>query len=156
MKEIKFRSGYPSDAHKLLDIHRKSIINLGREAYTCEECESWAHGLVLKGYRSAMDRGERFIIAVSGDEIVGFSSYVHNEIVGLFVDPEKARQGIGTQLLNKVEDDIYSEHSTLIFLDAALSAVPFYKAHGYVELRSEPWKTRGGKELLSIRMSKIQ
>ena len=40
MKEIKFRSGYPSDANKLLDIHRKSIINLGREAYTCEECES--------------------------------------------------------------------------------------------------------------------
>lgn len=101
-----------------------------------------------------MSKGERFIVAVQGGKIIGFCSYDRNEIMGLFATPHSARIGVGTQLLKRVEESISANGAEQIVLDAALSAVTFYTASGYVKLRSKPWLTRGGFELVSVKMQK--
>ncbi|MGC1503305.1 MAG: GNAT family N-acetyltransferase [Sulfitobacter sp.] len=154
MIDIDFRSGQPSDSQMMLKVHTAAILELGRSEYTPEECQSWAHGLTLQGYQSAMARGECFIVAVRGGKIIGFCSFDSNEIMGLFVAPDSARLGVGTRLLKQVEENIRAIGAEHIFLDAALSAVSFYSASGYAKLRTEQWLTRGGLELVSVKMKK--
>lgn len=138
----------------MLEVHRAAILELGRSTYTLEECHSWAHGLALHGYKSAMAGGEHFIVAVSDSEVIGFCSFESNEILGLFIAPANARLGVATQLLRQAEEQILANGAEEIFLDAALSAEEFYIASGYIKFQSGPWLTRGGRELISVRMSK--
>jgi GNAT superfamily N-acetyltransferase len=90
----------------MLKVHRAAILELGRSTYTLEECHSWAHGLALHGYKSAMAGGEYFIVAVSDSEVIGFCSFESNEILGLFIAPANARRGVATQLLRQAEEQI--------------------------------------------------
>lgn len=154
MTDVTLRAGRPDDAESLLAIHRASILCLGLTAYSEAQCRSWAHGLTPHGYRQQMDAGETYFAAICEDEMLGFCSYQGNEIMGLFADPNNARRGIGTALLRKVETDIWSSGVREIALDAALPAVPFYKAHGYRTREISSYLTRGGAYIVYHRMFK--
>lgn len=154
MAEVNLRAGHPNDAESLLAIHRCSILRLGLTVYSEVQCRSWAYGLTAKGYETTMDAGEKYFVASQQDEIIGFCSYQFNEIKGLFVHPDNARHGIGTALLTRVEADINSILSEEIVLDAALPAVPFYKALGYSTRYISSSLTRGGANIEYHRMFK--
>ena len=58
------RPGTPSDGAALMRVHRASILALGRNAYSSEETESRAAGLVPDGSGHAMtEGGEIFLLA---------------------------------------------------------------------------------------------
>lgn len=154
MLDVMIRVAGPDDAESLLVIHRASILRLGLTTYSEAQCRSWAHGLTPQGYQRAMEAGETYFVATRGDKIVGFCSYQGNEIEGLFVGPDHVRRGIGTSLLRQVETDIWSTVVEEILLDAALPAVPFYKAHGYSTREASSSLTRGGAEIAYHRMFK--
>ncbi|MEM9009580.1 MAG: GNAT family N-acetyltransferase [Pseudomonadota bacterium] len=142
------RAGRPADAAQLLAVHRASILALGPSAYSAAECESWAAGLVPEGYRKAMEDGETFFVADRSDgTLAGFCSYKADEIVGLYVHPEAARQGLGSGLMAQAERAIAAAGHPAIRIRAALSALPFYRSHGYQALGQRPWRTRGGLEI---------
>lgn len=151
---LRIRAGTAADGPALLAVHRASILGLGRPALTQAQCESWAHGLSASGYASSMAEGERFLVAHCDDDLVAFCSYRPNEIEGLFVHPDHARQGAGAALLLKAETELRSGGATEIDLRAALPAVPFYQAQGYVILRTEDWLTRGGEHITACDMVK--
>ncbi|QTG17161.1 GNAT family N-acetyltransferase (plasmid) [Agrobacterium tumefaciens] len=75
--------------------------------------------------------GETFLIAETNGSVVGFCSFKDNEIVGLYVDPQNSRQGVGSSLLRAAEDQIFATANSSIILNAALSALEFYLTHGF-------------------------
>jgi len=98
--------------------------------------------------------GETFLVAEINGTVVGFCSFKNEEIVGLYVDPQNCRQGIGVTLLNAAEEQILVRGKSSIKLNAALSALDFYLAHGFHELERKPWRTRGGIEIEVCSMEK--
>jgi GNAT superfamily N-acetyltransferase len=101
-----------------------------------------------------MEAGETFVIACCADTVVAFCSYINDEIVGLFVHPHWSGQGVARKLLSEAEERLRQAGIRRIILDAAASAVPFYQAAGYVVECQTPWRTRGGLNLSSYRMTK--
>lgn len=55
--KVKIRPGLAADAEGILEVHRRSILELGRVAYSKAECASWAAGLIPVGYVEAMTSG---------------------------------------------------------------------------------------------------
>lgn len=56
--------------------------------------------------------------------------------------------------LSAAEDAVIRHEHETIILNAALSAVQFYKSRNYEILRKRPWKTRGGLEIFICEMKK--
>ncbi|MGI9415375.1 MAG: GNAT family N-acetyltransferase [Hyphomicrobiales bacterium] len=155
-RNIGVRAAGPGDAEALLHIHRSAILVLGRDYYSQAETESWAANLTAAGYLRAMEQGgELFHVAFDdGGATVGFYGRKGNEVTALYVDPDRARRGIGTTLLVHAEQAIAADGHGRVRIGAALSGRGFYLARGYeTECRAD-WETRGGLVLEACDMAK--
>ena len=150
------RAGTPADAEAIWRVHRRSILELGRAVYSQAEVESWAHGLVPERYAKNMaERKEAFYVAVDpAGSVIGFCSFVNDEIRGLYVDPTVARCGAGGALLRKAEADLLAAGHSRIWLQASRAGQPFYESKGYEAVEEYPWQSRGGLEIMVKRMEK--
>ena len=150
------RSGRPDDGEDLLRVHKKSILRLGRAAYSEAETESWSANLVAEGYGRAMaDEGEIFLVAVDAtDRVVGFCSHRDDEIMALYVHPDWTRRGIGSDLLGRAEAAVAAAGHGTVRVTAALVARAFYEGQGYRVVESRDWRTRGGLMIEVLDMTK--
>ncbi len=150
----KIRPGTPDDAAGILEIHKSAIMSLGRTAYSDAECESWAADLRPQRYVEAMTDGERYLLAETEGSPRAFCSFKDNEVIGLYVHFDVSRRGVGSVLLAEAEARIAAGGHSHVRLTAALSALSFYRAHGYEVVARKRWKTRGGLEIEVCDMTK--
>ncbi len=126
-----------------------------RSIYDPSELESWAAGLSAPRYSDAMRDGEAFEIATdTAGNVIAFCSFERDRVKGLYVDPAWANRGVGSLLLQRAEASIRLAGQDAIQVCASLSGQPFYERHGYVVIRTEPMKTRGGLSIETVQMSK--
>ena len=153
---ITIRAGTPADAEAIHTLHRRSILMLGRDFYSKAELQSWAHGLRPGGYVRAMtERGERYLLAIDeAGAVIGFCSYKDDEIMGFYVDPSRARSGVGRIMLGHAERALAAGGYGTFRVRASLSGRPFYGAHGYRAVAERPWKTKAGLEITVFDMEK--
>lgn len=155
-RPITIRSGTPADAAAIHALHRRSILHLGRTAYSVAEVESWAHGLAPERYGSAMtEKGEKYLLAIdAAGKVGGFCSFKDDEVRGLYVDPSCARSGIGSALLHRAEADIVAAGHKSVRVQASLVGRPFYEAQGYDVVGEHDWTSRGGLDIAVAEMEK--
>lgn len=75
-------------------------------------------------------------------------------IRAFFVDPEKARQGLGKMLIEACEEAALNNGFKKIEMGATLPGVPFYKIMGYTELEEIKIQFPDGETLPIVRMGK--
>jgi len=153
---VPIREAGPADADELLRVHRSAICELTGHVYTAAEIESWAARLEADGYIRAMEQqGERFHVALDGGGgVIGFYGRVEAEVMALYVDPARARQGVGSALLAHAERAIAADGHSRVMIGAALSGRDFYLAQGYRINKRVDWETRGGLILVAYDVSK--
>jgi len=153
---IRLRAGTPADGPALRDLHEAPIRAYGISAYSAEEVESWVGVLEPHRYGEAMTKdGEVFLLAVAGDgALAGFCSYKADEVIGLYVAPDRGRQGIGSMLLAAAEAAIAAAGHERIRIGASLSGRAFYEAKGYRVVAERVWKSRGGLDMAALDMEK--
>ncbi len=154
---IRLRAGTPADGPALRDLHEASIRAYGISAYTPAEVESWVGVLEPHRYGEAMTKdGELFLLAVAADgALAGFCSYKADEVIGLYVAPDRGRQGIGTMLLATAEAAIAAAGHGRIRIGASLSGRAFYEPRGYRVVADRVWKSRGGLDMAALDMEKL-
>jgi GNAT superfamily N-acetyltransferase len=144
-RTVVLRPGSAKDGAALVALHRASILELGGNAYTRDELESWAAGLKAERYGEAMADGETFVLAwAPGDALAAFASYEADRVVGFYVHPDWARSGLGRQLLARAEAAIVGAGHRTILIESSMSGLPFYLAHGYRQVRRHFMDSRGG------------
>jgi len=120
------------DDAALLAIHIGAIMAVSDEFYDLPMRQSWAHGLTEEGYGRARAAGEVFTVAVDGDDRpIGFCGRGPTQILGLYVAAGQQGRGIGSALLGHGESKLVALGVTTSRLISSLSAVEFYRAHGY-------------------------
>ncbi|WP_299619711.1 GNAT family N-acetyltransferase [Pelagibius sp.] len=152
----RLRLAVQEDAEALLRVHQRAILTLGRRVYNEAQLRSWATGNTSERYVKAIrDEGEVFEVAEARRAgIVAFCSRKDGEVRGLYVDPDWARHGIGSLLLNRAEAAIRAAGHDRVSIGASLVGLPFYEARGYTVLRHRHWKTRGGLFIPAAEMEK--
>lgn len=76
------------------------------------------------------------------------------KIRAMYVDPEFARQGIGSLIMNLCENAARDAGFVRAEMMATLAGVPLYRARGYIELEPVEATTRDGTVVPLIRMGK--
>ena len=85
---------------------------------------------------------EMYVYEHSG-RIAGTISLGDNTIYGFFVAPDMQRRGIGTKLLKWVERRAREKGRRTLRVGASITAINFYRKHGYKTIRQEHDPTHG-------------
>ena len=152
---VTIRKARQEDDEEIWRTHTQAIRELCKTHYTPEEIAVWAGRLHPNSYQGVITSRE-FFVAEDQDRIVGFGQpcLMSGEVEAIYVHPDAARQGIGAQLLRKLEERAQENGVTALHLDASLNAVPFYTAAGYVPQREAKHELQPGVEITCLVMTK--
>jgi putative acetyltransferase len=162
LADLRFRRAEPDDADAIALAHRDSIQSLGPACYPQNVVDDWQEGLTGGVYRTAMRKGETFFIGTASVDtltlVLGFSSdYViegSTHGTSVYVRGTAVRRGIGSRLLVMAEDHARSGGATQVTVEASLTGVEFYKAHGFRETGRGETHLRSGRPIACVFMSK--
>lgn len=96
------------------------------------------------------------IVAEENGHIVGYAvlDRTSGEIDAVFVAPDQQGRGIARRLLAGLEALAAERDIRRLFLSASLNAVSFYERAGFVHVRDELYRHRGGFFMASVYMEK--
>jgi GNAT superfamily N-acetyltransferase len=98
--------------------------------------------------------GETIFLAEFGGRVLGYAGLRRAEVTALFVRPSAARRGIGSALIERVEQEARRRGLRRVHVLAARSGEAFYRARGYLGRRPARVPLPGGETLPAVRMAK--
>ncbi|HYT57644.1 MAG TPA: GNAT family N-acetyltransferase [Verrucomicrobiae bacterium] len=151
---IMIRKAVPADCGSIYEAHTRAIRELCSVDYDQTQIEAWAGPRRATDYLKPISWGRLFVAEVDS-KVVGFSEYDNKtrELKAVYVNPDYARQGIGKALFKYACDEARAEGLDALWLDASLTAVPFYLAMQCRRQQGTTHRLMSGIELLCVRMT---
>ncbi|MEH2149641.1 GNAT family N-acetyltransferase [Nostoc sp.] len=154
--EISLRPAQEIDAWALSAIHIAAIKALPTTFYTQKELLAW------RNYRDKPDgsnilksmKAESFWVAIEGDVVIGFASFIIDELIGLYVHPKYQGKGIGRALVQHFCDEATEQGIDKVITTASLYAEGFYLRLGFTAIQKAPHYLRSGIVVPVTKMSK--
>lgn len=136
LPKMKIREAKFADVVVMKELHDRAVMELCVKDYTLDQLQSWIDRSPLEKYFWRLER-QRIFLAERDGKILGYVRWhpETNELCSICVEPEFARQGIGTILMEYACQDARTHGVGELWLDASLTAVPFYQHLGW-EYRS--------------------
>jgi GNAT superfamily N-acetyltransferase len=130
---VTHRAAIPADAQALHELRLRSILELAPHGMSLQQAREWADKGSLESMVQRLEKTEAWVAEV-GEKIVGWVAIRDDYLDALYVDPNNARTGIGTELLEFVENVLRRRGVCTIRADASLNSVGFYVRRGYEPL----------------------
>jgi putative acetyltransferase len=142
------------DIQAILKIHTRSVESLCAHDYAPNQIQAWVRNKNPENYVEVIQRDPTYVAEITG-AIVGFIRFrpSTNELSSIFVDPDFIRMGIASSLFKKACDEAKRLDMKVFWLDASLTAVPFYNAMGFHNQGTTTHKF-SGVDLKCVRMHK--
>ncbi|MBE6404731.1 MAG: GNAT family N-acetyltransferase [Lentisphaerae bacterium] len=139
MKEkLLIRLFVESDAKAVQAIIHRGLREINRKDYPAELIEEYCACFTLEKIKSQADSAHMYV-AVFENKIVGTGTIApywkrKNEsiLLTIYVLPEMVGQGIGTAIINALEQDEFFLRANRIEIPSSTTAVKFYQKMGYV------------------------
>jgi GNAT superfamily N-acetyltransferase len=128
---VSIRRATSADAPAAWNVLKEAVRTLAGQWYSPEQVEAWIADEDPANRPSDFQLGRTAFVAEMDRRVVGFSRLRGREVEALYVHPAEAGRQIGEFLLAAVERSASVRRVKTLCLDAALNAVPFYKALGY-------------------------
>ncbi|MDX1660971.1 MAG: GNAT family N-acetyltransferase [Gemmatimonadota bacterium] len=131
------RPAREEDLSRLRVLFRRSIRALAVGHYDPPQIEAWAGASEDEGWIASEELPDLWVAQI-GVSLVGFAeiSPEGDEVRMVYVEPTVAERGIGTALLERVEEEARRRGVDCLSLRSSLNAVPFFEKFGY-ETRAE-------------------
>lgn len=137
-ENVHLRQAQVTDAEEIYAVHTAAILELCSSCYSEEDVKEWAGRQAPRQYIPWIE-GQELTVAISTlGHVIGFGHLIESnksgrlcQIKGLFVSPKWSRKGVGTALLQHLEDQARVQGYTRVFLNASLNAEGFYERMGY-------------------------
>jgi putative acetyltransferase len=137
------REARESDVPDLARIYAASIRELGPEYYSPEGIEAWAASAEETRFRDFV-LGPHTLVAEDASGPVGFAGMEKTgRIASLFVRPDRARQGVGSQLLEALLRR--PEAPTRLWTQASELSRPLFEKFGFTLVETEVVERRGAE-----------
>lgn len=101
-----------------------------------------SHQYSPAGVAEMARKREMYVYDDSG-QIAGTISLGGNTVFGFFVAPDRQREGVGSKLLRWAEKKAREKGRRTLQVGASITAVDFYRKHGYKTLRQEQDRSHG-------------
>ena len=129
---MEIRKASVDDAYDIWKLHERSVLGLCGDDYTPEQLQGWVEHSTLEKYEQRLAKHRSYVAELDGN-MIGYVRWnpETNELCSIFVDPDHARQGVATKLMEIAYEDAKSHGVKEMWLDASLTAVPFYEVLGW-------------------------
>ena len=144
---ITLRAMRECDAEAMAGVYRRSVRSLGARDYTPVQVEAWAgRGPDAARFRQKIADGRKGWVAVDAEgRVCGFVDLeADGHIDFLYVDPDRAGQGVAGRLLAEVEQAARSEGLTRLYVEASETARRVFERHGYTVGRRRDFESGDG------------
>jgi N-acetylglutamate synthase-like GNAT family acetyltransferase len=152
MNEHVVREATADDAAQILELRERSILALCVGDYADEQIAAWMGKRLATEYQQYIEKSP-FFVSTLGSKVTGYAAYNPNsqQLSAVYVDPDFVRQGAATSLVKAVISDARERGVESLWLDASLTAVPFYEAAGFTPVKETKYAF-GGVSLECLRM----
>ena len=152
---IRIRPATAGDGQAVYDVTRLSVQGLAGDFYSAEQIASWMGRRDAAFYEELIARGRMLVAERSDGRVVAFVDAVPGEVTRLFILPEAAGQGLGTQLLELGVRQASQGHTGPIVVEATLNSEAFYRKHGFLATgRGLAGQDVGGAEIEIVHMER--
>jgi len=169
------RPAMQGDVPHLMPLIERSVLGLQAEDYSRSQLEA-ALGTVYGVDKALIEDGTYYVVEAEG-KIVGCGGWsrratlfgVHKlvrddsalrpgidpaRIRAFFIDPDWARCGIASAILNACEAAARAEGFTMLSLAATLTGLAFYRRSGFTDVRSFDTPLPNGEGMALVAMEK--
>src|SRR3989344_2617484 len=140
--DIRIRKLRKEDATEVSNIIRRCLREVNSKDYPKKAitslCNFFTPDLIIKNL------GDRTIyVAVEDDKVIGTASLKGDKVFTVFVNPDYHGIGVGSKLMDKVEELGKDKKYKTLKVPSGLSSVEFYKHRGYKEVKRVHSKDHG-------------
>lgn len=114
-------------------IRQRAIVALATDCLGEHDANAWANDVSQDRFTHAVQVHRTWIGSLRGRSL-GWVEVHEHRIMSLYVEPRRARCGIGSTLLAHAEVAIRGAGFTDASLEASRNAGEFYASHGYVRV----------------------
>ena len=154
---MKIRRSILADCAEMARLHRGTIRQINSKDYPPEIIESWSARTSAKKFRDTHNACIRYV-ALEGDNIVGFGDLLKEDgnLGGIYIHKDWIGKGVGSALLQKLEDHARKLGTNKFQFSASLTAKPFYESKGYylIQKRKTVHRYVNGKPFYVYKMGK--
>lgn|GEM_PF-2057707 len=119
------------DIPRILEVREKTFQYFAPASYSPKEVETLLDDINELELIEMIEHKSLFV-AEKEKQIVGCGGWLADSVRHMYVSPETTKQGIGTRLLNVLEEDFKTRtHKSVIKAGVILYARPFYEKNGY-------------------------
>lgn len=148
---MKLRPYTSGDCPKLAALFYDTVHTVNAADYAPAQLDAWATGAVDEAAWDRSFQAHRTLVAVEGDEIVGFGDMDSSGYLDrLYVHRDHQGQGIATAICGALEQGCDAAQFTT---HASITAKAFFERRGYTVLRPQVVE-RGGVLLCNYVMAK--
>ena len=133
MFAIPIRPADQTDAEAITMLIRRTLRVSNAADYSVSEINRVYAGFSRERVLARIRSQDVFVAEIDG-EIVGTVAYARGQLWALFVSPERQRLGLGTLLVDHIEDFARQRGLEKLELSASLTGVEFYERLGYQRL----------------------
>jgi GNAT superfamily N-acetyltransferase len=144
------------DVDKVYSLIHDSVSELCKQHYSQERIDSFIDNLPGKVLYYKWLTDKIMIVCCEGDTIVGFGQFDPTAVFidAIFVDPDHVGEGIGTKLMNYLEDVARQLKKPEIGINASVNAIQFYEKCGYQQQGTFFIDCKDGSKFETIKFSK--
>jgi putative acetyltransferase len=142
--QIFIRTAILSDLPFLRILFRDTVLSIDRNDYSYEQLQAWATAWKNEDQWMLRFSQQQFFIAEMDGDIVGFASLAPAGYLDfLYVQKDFQRRGIAGKLLDRIELQARQNCIILLSTDASITAYPFFKQHGFNEVKRQTVEVNG-------------
>lgn len=131
----------PKDFDEIVTLFYDTVHSINLKDYTQEQVNVWATGDVNREMWNQSLLKNYSIVAVEENQIVGFGDMDDTGYLDrLYVHKDYQRQGIGTTICDKLEQQVKGK---TYFVHASITAKSFFEKRGYVVVKEQQVERAG-------------
>ena len=155
---ITIRDIGPGDAEAFLRVHHAAVLGIAAKDYPPEVIEQWAPPIDDSALVRFLDNpdGEHRLIAETHGTAVGIGAIVvaECELRACYVAPQAARQGVGSEIVRRLEELARQYNLPFLQLVSSITAEAFYESLGYLNLGRDRHTLSSGASMACVKMRK--
>lgn len=160
MSDFHVRIAITADAEAIVRTHHAAVCGTAHDYYPPDVLEAWAVPLTDDSYQRVReeiaDDAMVVVVADVNSRVTGFGMIVpgDEELRAVYVEPSFGRQGVGTAILQRLEEAACARDVARLNLSSSINAEAFYAKHGYETIERTTHRLRSGNEMACVRMTK--
>ncbi|NET02210.1 MAG: GNAT family N-acetyltransferase [Sphaerospermopsis sp. SIO1G1] len=133
-----------TDTEMIMNLFYNTVHEINIRDYTQAQVDAWATKNLNYEYWLARLKIKQPLVAEISGEIVGFVELeADGHIDCFYCHSQYQNQGIGTQLLNYIEDIAKSQNNQKLYAEVSITAKPFFLKRGFSIIKEQQVERRG-------------